>query len=117
MDARSFFVFSELWGALLLLCIWLAHHLPIANSLGLDLLVSLPFAICMFKAMWSRLKDLKWPIVLLAPVCTTYTWILCDHLVFDHRWPIEIPGALVAWFGIYTGILWLLISVIQKKGD
>lgn len=119
MDAVSFFVFSEVWGALLLLAVWLGSHLFGGEPRIVALSISVPFALCMFGAMWSRLEHLRWPKWLLVPVCVTYVWIFCDNVLFIHRWPIEIPGSAVSVLGIYSGAFWLLISIIdgRDKGD
>ena len=48
-------------------------------------------------------------------MCAAYMWILCDHVLLGHRWPIEIPKLVIALLGIYSGSLWLLVSFIQKN--
>jgi hypothetical protein len=113
LDAHSFFLFSEAWGAVLLASVWIARKVIHGEPTATALSVSAPFALVMFGAMSRRLTDLSWSRLLLIPVYLTYLWILGDNVLFRDGWPIVIPGFVVSILGMYTGVLWLLISFLK----
>jgi hypothetical protein len=118
LDADSFFLFEATWGAVLLASVWIAHKVVHGEPAKITVLVSAPFAVVMFGAMLRRLHDLKWPTWLLIPVCVTYLWILGDNVFFRSGWPIGIPGFVVSILGVYSGVLWVVISYVGgKRGE
>ena len=116
LDAHSFFLFEAAWGAVLLASVWIAHKVVHGEPTKITVLVSAPFAVVMFGAMLRRLNDLKWPALLLIPVCMTYLWILGDNVFFRSGWPIVIPRFVVSILGIYSGVLWMVISFVGESG-
>ena len=117
LDTQSFFVFTEIWGALLIGTVWIARKAIRADVTIVTLSASVPFAVAMLAAMARRLADLRWPRVLLAPVLLMYVWLLGDNILFRSGWPMAIPRVIVAILGLYTGIIWLLISYSKGAGD
>ena len=102
----------------MLASVWIAHKVVHGEPAKITVLVSAPFAIVMFGAMLRRLNDLKWPTLLLIPVCMTYLWILGDNVFFRSGWPIGFPGFVVSILGIYSGVLWMVIGFVGgKTGD
>src|SRR5216684_1407697 len=101
LDAHSFFLFEEVWGALLLASVWTARRIVPVDGTVVTFYVSVPFAAVLFGAMFRRLRDLRWPRLLLAPVVLMYLWLFGNNVFFRSAWPIVIPRLFIAILGIY----------------
>lgn len=116
LDAHSFFLFSEIWGAFLLLSLWLARRAIPVDPTTSGISISIPFAIVMLGAMLRRLRDLRWSWLLLLPICLEYILIVSGLVISKGRWPVG-PLRTAAVLGIYSGFVWLLISVTKGPSD